>query len=246
MRRIVPLGATLVIAILGLLGTPLAQAQTILADIAGDYATTGTLTDNYGTGTWTYYASTAATGGDMTALTFGTLGNAGNSGYGLTGSSFNMPGVSDHRLFGDGAFPSANQLAWHPGDGAAAFTVLRWTAGPGEAGSVRLEGAFSKLGEPNGSVAFYIFVNGAQSFAQTGIGMGSTHAYDFTTNILTGHFVDFVLSNNGNGFGGDESLISGTITSAIPEPSTYAVLAGLAALGLAFLRKRHCTRPDST
>jgi hypothetical protein len=94
------------------------------------------------------------------------------------------------------------------------------------------------VGEPNGTVAFSIFVNGEQRYAQSDIAAGSTHAYDFTANILAGQSVDFVLGNNGNGFGGDESLISGTISSAIPEPSTYAALAGLAALGWVMLRKR--------
>src|SRR3954471_15306326 len=132
MKRTAPFGTVLLAAILSLLGPTPARAQTIFADIAGDYATTGTLIDTSGTGTWTYYASTTATAGTLTALTYRSIGNAGNSGYGLASGSFSVPAVSDARLFGDGAVPSANQLAWHPGNGSPEFTVLRWTAGVGE------------------------------------------------------------------------------------------------------------------
>ncbi len=238
MRRTSASATIFLAVILGLLGPAVAPAQTVLADIAGNYATTGTLTDTHGTGTWAYYASTAATGGTLTALTYGAIGTADNSGYGLDSGSYSVPGVANASLFGDGATPAVNQLAWHPGDSAPEFTVLRWTAGVGEAGSIRLEGAFSKMDEPSGTVDFFIFVNGVQAYAQTGVETGSIHSYDFTANILTGQSVDFVLGANVDGFGGDESLISGTITSAIPEPSTYAALAGLAALGLAMWRKR--------
>jgi hypothetical protein len=36
----------------------------------------------------------------------------------------------------------------------------------------------------------------------------------------------------------DEVSFSGTTTAAVPEPSTYAVLAGIAALGVAAWRRR--------
>lgn len=219
-------------------GTRSVHAQTVLADIAGNYATSGPLTDSYSTGTWNYYASTAATGGTLTALTYGPVGSLDTAGYGLSGGLLSMPAVANAQFFGDGAAPAAHQLSWHPGNSEPAFTVIRWTAGAGEAGAIRLLGEFSRMGEPNGNVDFFIFVNGTPSYAQSSIGMNQAFTFDFTSTIATGQYVDFVLSNGTGGFGGDESLISGTISSAIPEPSTYAMLAGVLALGVVMIRRR--------
>ncbi|WP_438481808.1 PEP-CTERM sorting domain-containing protein [Oleiharenicola lentus] len=230
--------AALVATLLAVIGTPSTRAQTVLADLAGNYASSGTLTDTLGTGTWNYYASSAATGGVLTALTYGPVGGDSAMGYGIPDSGYSLPAVSSTTLFSDGALPASNQLAWHPGADSTEFIVLRWTAGAGAAGPIRLEASVSKMGEPDGVVDFFIFVNGVQSITQIGITQGTFFAYDFTTDILEGQTVDFVLGSSNGTYAADETLVSGTISSAIPEPSTYAVLAGLAALGLVALRKR--------
>ena len=228
-------------AISGLIGAGAARAQVSLADIRANFATTGLpLTDTFGTGSWVYYASTTAdpSAGTLTQLTYLSIGDAGNSGYGLGGhDGFSVPAVSDLPIFVDGAATSTNSVAWHPGDTSPDFTVLRWTAGTGEAGSIELAGTFSRNGEPNGVVDFYVFVNAVQVYSQTGVGNNVSFNFDLNSVISPGQSVDFVLGNGGNGYGGDESLISGSV-SAIPEPSTYAALAGIGALGLVALRRR--------
>jgi hypothetical protein len=56
--------------------------------------------------------------------------------------------------------------------------------------------------------------------------------------------VDFVVGPNENAQNGasyDTTGLVATVT-AIPEPATYAALAGLAALGLAWLKRRRGRR----
>ena len=218
-----------------------ARAQVTLADVRANYATSGTLADTFGTGTWTYYASTTAdpSAGTLTALSYQSIGNAGNNGYGDSATGgYAVPAVSNLPIFGDGAATGTDSLAWHPGNGSPEYTVIRWTAGTGEAGAIHLQGTFSGVGEPGGATEFYVFVNGVQAYGQPATGGGRSYTYDLTASIASGESVDFVLGNGGNGYGGDESLISGTVSSAIPEPAAYGVCAGLATLGLVALRRR--------
>jgi len=224
------------------------RAQTTLANLAGNYATSGTLTDSYGTGTWTYEASTTANpaDGSVTALTYGSVGNAGNPGYGDSGNGYNVPGVSNARLFGDGATPAANQLAWHPGGASPTFTVIQWTAGAGESGLIDITGAFSRVGEPGGHPDFSIYVNGVLAYSETYISSGTTDSFDLSTySIAPGETVDFVLGPGANGYAGDESLISASIMSAVPEPATYALILGGCTFGLAGWRESKRRRGET-
>src|SRR5688500_16586575 len=96
-------------AICGFIVTGSVRAQIILADVRGNYATTGfPLTDTFGTGGWTYYASTTQnpSSGTLTELTYtsSNFGNAGHSGYANAGHldfGFAVPAVSDVNIFSD-------------------------------------------------------------------------------------------------------------------------------------------------
>jgi fibronectin-binding autotransporter adhesin len=77
-----------------------------------------------------------------------------------------------------------------------------------------------------------------------GFAAGTYTLFDFTTGgTTTSDFeaTDFALGSTISGFTYSLALSGNSLqltASAIPEPSTYAALAGLAALGLAFYRKR--------
>jgi len=228
------IGLAMIFAACGAAGV---SAQT-LANVAANYQTSGTITDTFGTGTWLYYASTNVnpSSGTLTALTFQSVGNAGNSGYGYSSGGFQVPAVSSSRLFSDGAVPTSNvQLAWHPGPGSPVYTVLRWTAGAGESGSVVIAGNLSRVGEPGGDVDFHIYANGVSVFSSGNLTSGTT-SFSQTVSIGSGQFVDFVLGyGSSNSYGGDESLISATIT-AVPEPASTALLSGAVIFGLTVVR----------
>ena len=214
-----------------------AHAQTILANAAADYRTSGTITDTFGTGTWTYFASTTAnpSSGTLTALTFGSVGNAGNSGYGYAPlGGFRVPAISNGKLFSDGVTPTANvELAWHPGPSSPVYTVMRWTAGAGEGGLVQISGYLTRTGEPNGDVDFRIFVDGVLAHGTINLsGTGTSNTFSLNYTVSAGQTVEFVLGNGvSGGYGGDESRLSASI-SAVPEPSTSTLIAGLVIGGL--------------
>jgi len=83
--------------------------------------------------------------------------------------------------------------------------------GAGTSDSIDLTG----FGTQSGAIEFRFYSSSAGNYDQRGIGAA------FTAGAV-----------------GDDLVLSGT-TSAVPEPSTYAALAGLLALGVVFIRRRH-------
>jgi hypothetical protein len=73
---------------------------------------------------------------------------------------------------------------------------------------------------------------GAASFYVNDIQIGTTYAYSSAPSI-NAVFITSIIWGNGGTF--DNFTLT---ASAVPEPSTYAALAGAAALGLAAWRRR--------
>jgi hypothetical protein len=74
-------------------------------------------------------------------------------------------------------------------------------------------------------------------------GAGSYTLFDFSTGATTNSFVasDFAFGTTIPGYSYGLALLGNTLVltaTAVPEPSTYAALAGLAVLGLAAYRRR--------
>ncbi len=230
----------------------------IFANAGADYKTaangtssaSANITDTKGAGLWTYFASDNvninATPNEQ-LLTFGPIGNGGNSGYGGGQNGFNLPGVSNAILFGDGEPTMTGQeLSWHPGDvanlgptGPREFTVLRWTAGTGESGAVDLIGNIRSPLATSDGTDFHILVDGIEVFTKNLTGADRTMTFFSISAIITpGSTVDFVLGNGpgSSNLFADESILSAIIVAqVVPEPTT---LSCLAIASLALLRRR--------
>ncbi len=241
------LGAMLVAMAQGLLGTgPRAMAaDVVFAQARADFAsvsavnnnTTATwdsglgIPDTYGRsvsmtgcGHWNYYQSDHAnpTFGTPELLSWQSIGNAGNAGYGGTAefAGFMLPSVGASKIFSDSAEPAADQVTWHPYLGGQPYAVLRWTAGAVEGGLLQIKGAIDKTGEGgNGEDSFTIFVNGVLQFSVPSLLNGDSSAFRISLPVSAGQHVDFVLG--GISFGANEAKLSATISSTHAAEYTW-------------------------
>jgi hypothetical protein len=117
----------------------------------------------------------------------------------------------------------------HPGS-SGADAVIRFTAP--SAGDYHIVGAFFGEDNTNTSTDVHILVNNSPVFDSVVAAYGSGPSFDVSVVTLAlGGNIDFIV-----GYGTDHSN-SADATGltvqifAIPEPTTYAALAGLAALG---------------
>ncbi|GEM_PF-2477898 len=98
--------------------------------------------------------------------------------------------------------------------------------------------AYSGPGNTVGSIAansYHVWFNGTQLTSGSSIAGGNFAMHNSTTDI------SHISFGTGGGQTGADWLIdnvNASVLSAIPEPSTYAALAGLGALGLAASRRR--------
>ena len=258
MQRLVKMLPMIALGTAGMMAVSLsvsaARADTIFADARADYRTPASgqttasfnsgagISDSAGLGHWNYGQTTDPVGGSVLLLTYTSsmLNTGGTPGYASTTTKYSnfyaIPALSNAKLFGDGADPSANELSWHGFN--ANFADVRWTAGAGEAGQVRISGAWDRVGEPaSGAPSFFIYVDGVQKASASTVGSGTVIPFDLTVPISVGSRVDFL---SGNASGGAESRFSAQISVVVPEPSTLALLAagGLGLLGWARQRRR--------
>jgi hypothetical protein len=119
--------------------------------------------------------------------------------------------------------------------------VVRWTAGIGEAGTVDLSGAIRDFGSNADGVTFQIFnQSGTTLFGPVstagGVSPGSQTpvGFDFSTDVATGDFIDFVVSPNAT-YDGDFSALKITINQ-VPEPGSLAL--GMFAAALLTCRRQ--------
>lgn len=169
----------------------LAGSTTVVANPALDYVDGTTMPAQ-----WSYLGSDLASGGTEFALTSITgLGNGGNTGFGHSGGSNDVPGVlgsielgTQFEIFADGfdgnggSIPTGNEglpgvdLLMHPGNGGAAndYVIVRYTIGSEiENGTTAdISGSFRELvahASPNanngGSIDVFVYHNSTPLFS---------------------------------------------------------------------------------
>lgn len=227
----------------------------VIANIAGDYVDATAEPEG-----WDYLNSNAATGGTEAALSPSTtLGQAGNSGFGVASglNSFQVgvlgaiDGGTVYQIFNDGFANNAGvegtDLLLHFGNNAAtSFVIVRYTISATDIVNgtfATIAGSFRKGGTGSDSISS-VYHNANSLFSvdsDAGDGINSLTVTEGTFNITNlsvaeGDTISFVVDRNTSIFGG-ETALTGTIDlSAVPEPSTSALLLG--GLGMLFIRRR--------
>ena len=232
------LGTLVAVGVCLLLSVQQARAELILADARGDFVA-GTsegdpaILSATGTGEWRYVAS------DTSNPTLD--GSLDLLWWTNTTPRYLFPtgGGSQNQVIGDHPAITSDEVLIQVSSPSPRFTVLRWTAGAGDAGMFDIAGNIRHIpvaGTGDGST-FEIFVDGVSIFSQflipnDSVGVG----FNLSPTIGVGSTVDFVLGPNGND-SWDLPALQATI-SGVPEPSTLALL-GIGTLGLlAYNRRR--------
>lgn len=194
------------------------QDGTAYLGTTADHGGGAGLPDTSGQGHWNYYFQNQATS-NLTYLKFGKNGSWPDA-YGGEGNTANggWSNVSDTTLWG-GA-PAAGELTWHPGgtdSNPAGPTIIRWTAGAAQAGTVNISG-YVRLGSAN----FKIKVDGVDRFHSVTNGTN----FNLTDVVVAGGTnVDFVLYGGPGGASFIKSQIHQVTTGILPPPAPVGLAA---------------------
>ena len=170
----------------------------------------------------------------------------------------------DFEILGNGQANNAvvgTDLLLHPAQNTAVgnFVIARYTVSQADvtnqvAGSGTIAGNFRNLvtggGAADESITADVFINNTSLFSVTGGLNGDFGTSDILTQadgtfnltgftFAAGDTIDFIVGANG-AFDADETALNAIIqveTSAVPEPSTIAIL-GLGCIGFVFRRRR--------
>lgn len=200
-----------------LLSSAQAQTTVMLSNLSGaSPGNTSTMNDNSegsynlaNAGSFT----TGSTGTLLSSITLGLLGGSGTGfSVGLYSNSSNTPGTLLETLTGETAPTAAGNYTYTSGGSTVlnANTTYWWVASvPSDSNSVQFNLDYSNAGPEIAQAGWSYGSNSQQQNA------GAWNSYDSPT-----------------------LKFSVTTGSAIPEPSTYAALFGLSALGLAAYRRK--------
>lgn len=129
----------------------------------------------------------------------------------------------------------SNSVNLHPGPNGE-ISVARWIAPT--AGLYLISGAFRGNDTVGTTTDVHVLHNNASLVNGSINGLGATENFSQTVFLAAGDRVDFAVGAGGNGFFNDSTGLS-AIISAVPEPSSYALLlAGLGVIGFIANRRR--------
>jgi hypothetical protein len=124
----------------------------------------------------------------------------------------------------------------HPGP-AGELAIARWIAPT--AGAYLVSGGFRGNDTAGTTTDVYVLHNNTAIVNGVVSGFDAKHNFSQTLLLAAGDRVDFAVGTGGNGYFNDSTGLS-AIISAVPEPSSYALLlAGLGAIAFIANRRRH-------
>jgi hypothetical protein len=179
--------------------------------------------------------------------------------YNINGATTTLRGVTfDHLALGNQS-PTYSSTTTNPfaddqnsSDDTTLKGILQKMGWDSFSGSQPLQIAFNNL-TPNASYRFDVLYSGGFGSREQAIVVNGSAAALVTTSTTYAYDTYFTATANGSGainflvtksesYGGtghqDGALLSAVVLSAVPEPSTYAAIAGLAGLAVAFFRRR--------
>ena len=188
-----------------------ASADTIVADSVADFSGT------QGQNSWYY----GYKNGNLASYSLTSFTQFSYFVDGVAWKYIKDGGAPWTQLWADGGHPNG------PNSGTAQVAVRRWISEID--GKVSIAGVLADT-HPccDNGVRGAIFIDGIDVWSASIADGGSTN-FSFGASVARGSRVDFVLDPNGTD-SADSTRFSARITSAVPEPETYAML--LAGLGL--------------
>jgi hypothetical protein len=227
---------TLVSLVAATLAAPIAHtAQAASWDLASDFVTASNTT--YGPWTFGWEAPNGLNG---TLTNFDAQLDTGGAIKYWWYDSGSLAGIGKNVGTQSAYGIAPGEVALHPGQNDS-FSVARWTAPV--SGAFDVNGAFG-TGDL-GWVSYYISVNGKTSIES--LSNPGSLTFSFNRQLNAGDTIDFIVgvprsptnTSPWQGYSYGNTPLAATITAAVPEPETYAMMmAGLGLLGFMAKRKK--------